>query len=163
MYVESSVGIGRIVAEREKMNQSTAQVPPVRPHQLVLLEHYAFWAIVPQHQQRLQKHWAPVELILLNMIIKNSLLPIGEKSSLTQSWSTATIIRHMMKPGLLSRAGQMVRSILWRAGHCLPWSLPRAQWVSYFKGRKEPVLESVTDFFLEGILHSKQFHMLKGL
>jgi hypothetical protein len=57
-FVEASGSFSRIVAERDGINDSTIQMPPVMSHQLVLLHLYAFCVIVGQHRECLVERWS---------------------------------------------------------------------------------------------------------
>ena len=62
LYVEAISGISQIVAERDAINESADEFPPVLPHELAVLEPSALCAIVWWHHERLLSRWATTEI-----------------------------------------------------------------------------------------------------
>jgi len=54
LFVNAVAGISAIVAQRDSTNKSGKPLPPVLLHQLAVLEHVKFCAIISKHQEHLK-------------------------------------------------------------------------------------------------------------
>ena len=62
LYVETISGNSQVFAERDAMNESADELPPVLPHVLATLEPSDLCAIVRRHRERLLALWSTTEI-----------------------------------------------------------------------------------------------------
>lgn len=93
LYVKASSGISQIVSDQNTVSDSTIPMPPVTPHKLVLLENYAFCAIVLQYSKWLLARWSPSEIDIIeqeHQVLINSYSQEEQRHSAEKDYDDST-------------------------------------------------------------------------
>jgi hypothetical protein len=164
LYIEAASGISRIVAERDSMNEGTDQLPPVMPNELAVLQHSEFCATVRKHRERLLARLSTTEIDIIEQEhqelvaayteegqLRSALNACGSSTTFDEAWA---VVKGRFK--FLLRFCGGLASIF-------PGTSQVESDFCIVKGEKNVYRQSLTDLSLEGVLHSKQFDMLKVL
>ena len=164
LFAESINGFSRIVAERNEMNQPTDNLPPVLPHDLLKLRPYEFAQLIALHQQRLIASFNEEEIIGINEEFKKMkdayrreeglkavIDGFNHKTSFADGWK------------MLVDRYPLLCSFIAGLATVFPGTSTVESDFSVIGWEKDDYRTSLTDFSLEGVLHCKQFEILKGL
>ena len=146
------------------MNQAANSLPPVLPHILVKLRGREFAVIVIEQKMRLSERWTDVQIDAIELDFQALKLAYEGEDPLKDSldacnWSTTfesgwALLRNRF-PSLESFCGGIATAF--------PGTSTVESDFSVVKWEKDPTRLSLSDFSLEGILHSKQYHKLNSL
>ena len=164
LYTQSAADIGEIVAERDSMNEAADALPPVMPHELAVLAHADFCALVRMHRERLLARWSAAEMDVIEQEhqqllaaysqepqLANALKACGPSTTFDEAWG---VVKGRFKT-LLRFCGGLA---------CVfPGTAQVESDFSTVKAEKTVFKNNLTDLSLEGILHSKQFDMLDAI
>jgi hypothetical protein len=165
MFVQLADGISRIVAERDSSNDSAEELAPVLPHQLICSNMRTLVASLEQHDSRLQRCFSSEDIKKIDkefnhlhrayreeLELKNSLDSMkGKALSFEDAWAP------------LGSRFKMLMKFCGGLATVLPNTSTVESDFSRLSLEKNAYRKALTDFSLEGVLHSKQFAELSGL
>jgi hypothetical protein len=165
LFVTACDGISRIVCERDESNQATDELPPVLPHELCQIGMREFVRHLQDHSVRLLPHFGADGMddiskefaefqralredpLLQEAIVNNSVKHV----SFVEGW------------GPTHDRFSMLQTFCGGLASAFPNTATVESDFSAIGWEKNVSRGDLTDFSLEGILHSKQFKDLKAL
>lgn len=167
LFVEAAARIDAIVVERNSMNEAALidnQLPSVLPHELAVLEHIEFCSCVREHRERMAARWTNIEIDAVEQehqalvaafntepALKSALLASNSQTTFDEGWA---IVKDRFK-SLQKFCGGLAS--------VFPGTSQVEGDFSVIKFSKNDYKKSLTDFALEGLLHSKQYETLAKL
>jgi hypothetical protein len=167
MFVSVGDGIVKIVAERDSSNQAGDELPPVLPHQLVKNDLRAFNGILSDQMPRLEKKFTAIQIHQIGKDFTNLLRAYREETLFKRTTDSCNDLDTDFAVGWMKAgAGDRFPALCQFCGD-LASAFPNTATVesdfSIIGWEKNDYRKSLTDFSLEGILHTKQFQTLKKL
>ncbi|KAI8895523.1 hypothetical protein BC833DRAFT_567403 [Globomyces pollinis-pini] len=167
MFVTLADGIHKIVAERDSINQAGDELPPVLPHQLVLIDLRTFNRILSDQMPRLQKKFTAIQIHQIGKDFTELLQAYREEVAFKRLIDSCTdLITEFSVGSMTAGSGDRFPALCQFCGD-LASAFPNTATVesdfSIIGWEKDDYRKSLTDFSLEGILHTKQFMALKNL
>jgi arsenate reductase-like glutaredoxin family protein len=167
LYTMSIAGINTIRAEKDENNgaaDSNSMLPPVLAHQVAVLPHAEFCAIVSTHTERLlsifsrrdvdaleQEHKAFVDAITHKEPLRNVLNDHDATVPFSDSWKC------------LGDRFKLLVSFCGGIATIFPGPSQVESDFSIIKFEKDEFRSSIMDLSLEGVLHCKQFNMISKI
>ncbi|GMH36905.1 hypothetical protein BSKO_04778 [Bryopsis sp. KO-2023] len=167
-WVHSSLvgGIAAIVAERDSDNRPDhSELPPVLPHQLVVLRGRDISAIVSGQRERLLTSWTLEDIDYIEQdhsdlleeykndtVFKSAIDSHDERTSFKTAWSC-------VPSGKFTNLRRFVGGL----ATVFPTTSSVESDFSIVKWEKNVTRQSLTDFSLEGVLQSKQYARLEEM
>ena len=157
-------GIESISAERDSTNEAGAALPPVLPYQLEKLRGRDFRVIVRTYHDRLITRWSSSKIDMIEQqfeallvafqseeAFKKSLEGCDDTTEFKDSWSCC------------SSRFPILRDFCGGLATVFPGTATVESDFSIVKYVKNDFRTALTDFSLEGILHTKQFRLLQAI
>ncbi|GMH34121.1 hypothetical protein BSKO_01955 [Bryopsis sp. KO-2023] len=163
-WVHSSLvgGIAAIVAERDSDNRPDhSELPPVLPHQLVVLRGRDISAIVSGQRERLLTSWTLEDIDYIEQ----------DHSDLLEEYKNDTVFKSAIERTSFKTAWSCVpsgkftnlRRFVGGLATVFPTTSSVESDFSIVKWEKNVTRQSLTDFSLEGVLQSKQYARLEEM
>lgn len=157
-------GVKSIVAERNSRNEANSTVPPVLPHELVMIRGQDFMGIVREQRARLLSRMSISQVDHIEQefgdLLKAYRSEPAFKATLKGCDETTSF-----EDGWLCTGGRfaLLRDFCGGLATVFPGTATVESDFSIVKYVKDDFKTQLTDLSLEGILHAKQFKQLRGI
>jgi hypothetical protein len=165
IFVDLVSGIDSIQAERDASNNSSDyMLPPATPSQLAAVSNRDFSILIQQQRERLLHTWKSAEIDTLEELFNDL------KQLLAQDARIRTIVETEKHSSSFSEAWAPfdkkfapLKQFFGGLATVFPGTATVESDFSLINWEKDDYCSSLTDFSLEGILHSKQYFELLGI
>jgi len=166
IFVQAADRISSIVAERTSDNSSNNNyLPPFLPHRLLQMDVPAFTRLLSEHRQRLLVRLSDVEVHKISQ----------QLSLLRRAYARDNILRQALDNlhdettqfeegwGIVGEGYNLLKQFCGDLASTFPNTATVENDFSVLGWEKDDYRRSITDFSLEGVMHSKQFKALREL
>ena len=164
VMINTVEGIHEICAERSADNGVGDDIPPVLFHQVVKIRGRQFATFLQEHSSRLKIRWSDADIDRIEHEHDDLLTAYRSEPSLKDALD-ACDMQTGFKEGWDLTQGRFLRLREFCGGlaSVFPGTANVESDFSVVKWEKDDSRTSLTDFSLEGILHSKQFEELQNI
>ncbi len=161
-------GLGLVFAQRDDDNGPIEDLPPVRPHELAAatFRPQQLSRLIERHEQRLLTSWTKIDIAKIEAELRQlkhaasveshvtaALESCDHRTSFDEAWAVCDVSTRF--PNLCNFCGGLAS--------IFPNTATVESDFSVLGWEKDEYRTSLTDFSLEGIIHSKQFKELSAL
>jgi len=157
-------GVIYIVAERDSSNEAAAEMPPVLPHQIVMLRGREFSDILKVQTPRLRTTCSITEIDVIEQEFEELQSTYHRESSFKAVLDACGPHTSFEEGGKLTQDRFcFLREFCGGLATAFPGTSTVESDFSIVKWEKDVGRVSLTDFSLEGILHAKQFKLMRSI
>ncbi|KAI2494769.1 hypothetical protein MHU86_19764 [Fragilaria crotonensis] len=165
MFVDLVSGIDSIQAERDASNNSSDyMLPPATPSQLAAVSNRDFSILIQQQRERLLHTWQSAEIDTLEELFNDLKLLLAQDArirAIVESEKHSSSFAEAWAP--FDKQFAPLKQFFGGLATVFPGTATVESDFSLINWEKGDYRSSLTDFSLEGILHSKQYFELLGI
>jgi hypothetical protein len=157
-------GLANIVAERDSRNDAAESMPPVLPHQLVKLRGQEFANIIIQQKERLSVRWSAKMIDDIERDFEDLRGAYEREPSLKQFLDKCSSVTTFDEGwSYVEKRFEHLNEFCGGLATAFPGTSSVESDFSILNWEKDYCRVSLSDFSLEGILHSKQFDKINSI